>query len=72
MFEETNVKKGKEPESQKLKIYEKGIKSPNGKAVKSQTAHFISEEFANRRFLFGLIEALLVWSLNKCRLSSTL
>lgn len=55
MFEETNIKKGKEPESQKLKIYEKGIKSPNGKAVKSQTAHFISEEFANRRFLFGLI-----------------
>ena len=95
MFEETNVKKGKEPESQKIKIYEKHIKSPNSKVVKNhtcflvsllvverfqvvgisvsrQTAHFISEEFANRRFLFGLIQALLVWNLNKCRLSSTL
>lgn len=28
MFKETNVKKGKEPESQKLKMYKKGISKP--------------------------------------------
>lgn len=43
-----------------------------GSSVYHQTAHFISEEFTNRRFSFGLIQVLLVWNLNKSGISSML